>query len=132
MFRYLHVSIASAAVSALLLATASPGAFAAEKKNPAGKEAVERYLLGKYLVTTFSPGRGPAPGGVVVQIMKQGLESSPAHAITPVFNYKDGRLRKSLATNALKELAPLPFQSRMYITKIEARDNHILFRFGNR
>ena len=123
MFRFLHLSTAFA----IVLASCSAPAFAAKKDNAAGKEAVEKFLLGKYVVSAFSPGRGPSPGGVVVQLMKPGLESAAAQTITPAFSYKDGRIKKTLATNALKELAPLPYQTRLHITKIEARENHVLF-----
>ena len=120
MLRSLHLRTASA----LFLAVC---ASAAKKDTTVGKEAVERFLHGKYIVSAFSPGRGPSPGGVTVQLIKPGLESSPAHMITPVFNYKDGRIRKALATNALNDLAPLPYQTRLLITKIEARESHVLF-----
>ena len=127
MFKLLHVSAARTAALVVAVTALSQAMFAAKKDNPAGKEAVEKHLLGKYVVSAFSPGRGPSPGGVTVQLMKPGLESAPATAITPVFNYKDGRIRKSLASNMLKDLAPIPYQSRLNITKIEARDNHIVF-----
>lgn len=127
MFRFLHVLAARSVVLALVLSALISSSFAAKKENPAGKEAVERFLLGKYVVSPFSPGRGPAPGGVTVQLMKPGLEAAAATAIVPAFSYKEGRIRKLLATNALTDLAPIPYQSPLYITKIEARDNHVLF-----
>jgi hypothetical protein len=127
MFKILHVLTARTALLGLVLAAIAPVSFGGKKENPAGKEAVERFLLGKYVVSAFNPGRGPSPGGVVVQVMKPGLESAPATAITPAFSYSNGRIKKLLATMALKDLAPIPYQSRLYITKIEARDNHVVF-----
>lgn len=127
MLRFLHVSVARTVACGVLLVSLGNGALAAKKENPAGKEAVERFLLSKYVVSAFSLGRGPSPGGVVVQLMKPGLESAPATALTPIFSYKDGRIKKAFVTLAMNELAPLPYQTPMVITKIEAKDNYILF-----
>ncbi len=127
MFKFFHFWAARNAAFILALAALAPSSYAAKKDNSAGKEAVERHLLGKYVVSAFSAGRGPSPGGVTVLLMKPGLEATPATTITPAFSYKDGRIRKLLATNALRDLAPIPYQSMLYITKIEAREGHILF-----
>ena len=127
MFRFLHVLAARNAAIVLILAALAPTSYAAKKNYSAGKEVVEKHLLGKYAVSAFSVGRGPSPGGVTVLLMKPGLEAASATTITPAFSYKDGRIRKLLATNALKDLAPIPYQSMLYITKIEAREGHILF-----
>lgn len=126
MLRLLDVSVVRAAVTALTLAMCSSGAFAAKKDHSAGKEAVEKFLLSKYVVTPFNLGRGPSPPGVVVQLMKPGLESAPATALAPIFSYKEGRIRRAIVTLAMKDLAPLPYQTRLYITKIDAKDNYVL------
>ena len=101
--------------------------FAAKKENPANKDAVERRLMNHFPLTAFNPSRGPAGPGAIVQLLKPGLEAAPANAIVPAFSYKNGGLRKLVATAMLTQLLPLPPGTRFFVTKIEARENHVVF-----
>lgn len=114
-------------VPVALLLLLSFGAFAAVKKeNAANKEAVERRLINHFTLTAFSPGRGPSGPGAIVQLLRPGLEAAPANAVVPAFSYKNGTLRKLVATAMLTQLLPLPPGTRFFVTKIEARENHVV------
>ncbi len=115
------------AAVAVLLGAGMSVCLAAKKENTANKEAVEWRLLNHFPLTAFNPGRGPVGPGALVQLLKPGLEAAPVTAIVPAFSYKNGVLRKLVATAMLTQLLPLPPGTRFFITKVEARENHVVF-----
>ncbi len=111
----------------LLFIAALSMAQAARKENPANKDTVERRLQSRYPMTAFNVARGPMSPGAIVILTKPGLEAAPANAIVPALSYKNGMLRRLAASALLGQLLPLPPGTRMFITKIEARENHVVF-----
>jgi hypothetical protein len=108
-----------------LLFTASL-AFAAD--HHAAQRAVEGRLLSQYQLSDLNPGR-PTIGSIVI-VTKAGLEASPV-SVTPTAGatWDHGRMKPTFSTTTMNWQLKMPVNpgQRVYITKIEAKDTHVVF-----
>lgn len=98
----------------------------ANERTEAGKRAVESHLLGRFRLSTVDYFRGPITRGTVVELRVPGLEVSPAAPVAPSFAWQAGRFKRLAAAAMVRDMIPAPVGARFYITRLEAKDNHVV------
>ena len=130
--RILGLSMRTCIVSLTLAGTlASAFAFAAADHR-AEQGTLEQRLMGRYKLSDSNPSRTTA--GSLVILTKAGFECSPYGQIMPSATWDHGRvkssaLKKSFLTNSMPGLVRIPLDvgTRLYVTKIEAKDTYVNF-----
>jgi hypothetical protein len=121
------------ALIAALIAGYATAPLGAAPQDPGGKAAIERGLESNYMPTKLA-GVGDrlrfSQLGTVLVIQQDGMGASPVTEFAFGNNYKDGRIKRSLAGALIHDannVRDLRAGERVYLLKTEVKDTGVVF-----